>query len=64
MTAITGPSLRRGPTAERFRASPWGGTYRLKDVLAVADELANELPRTDEVHGFLDLLSKATTIER
>ena len=51
-------------TAERFRASPWGGTYRLKDVLAVADELANELPRTEEVHGFLDLLAKATTLER
>jgi len=33
-------------------------------VLAVADELANELPRTEEVHGFLDLLSKATSIER
>ena len=51
-------------TAERVRGSPWGGTYRLKDVLAVADELANELPRTEEVHGFLDLLSKATTLER
>jgi Ca-activated chloride channel family protein len=51
-------------TAERFRGSPWGGTYRLKDVQAVADELANELPRTEEVRGFLTLLSKATTLER
>jgi hypothetical protein len=47
-------------TAERFRGSPWGGTYRLKDVLAVADELANELPDRGGPR-LLDLLSKATT---
>ena len=51
-------------TAERFRGSPWGGTYRLKDVLAVADELTNELPRSAEVQGFLALLARATDLER
>jgi len=51
-------------TAERFRGSPWGGTYRLKDVLAVADELTNELPRSPEVQGFLALLARATDLER
>jgi hypothetical protein len=51
-------------TAERFRGSAWGATYRLRDVVAVADELAAELPRTEEVHGFLDLLSRAAALER
>jgi Ca-activated chloride channel homolog len=51
-------------TAERFRGSAWGGTYHLKDVLAVADELSAELPRTEAVHGFLELLSQATALER
>ena len=51
-------------TAERFRGSPWGGTYRLKDVLAVADELTNELPRSQEVQRFLALLARATDLER
>ena len=51
-------------TAEHFRGSPWGTTYRLKDVLAVADELTNELPKTDDVRGFLTLLANATELER
>jgi Ca-activated chloride channel family protein len=51
-------------TAERFRGSPWGGTYRLKDVLAVADELKAELPSSEEVRGFLALLANATELER
>jgi Ca-activated chloride channel homolog len=50
-------------TAERFRGSAWGATYRLRDVLAVADEVAAELPRTDDVHGFLTLLAQATSLE-
>src|SRR5262245_6133816 len=51
-------------TAERFRGSPWGGTYRLKDVLGVADELKGQLPTTEEVRGFLALLANATELER
>jgi hypothetical protein len=35
-------------TAERVPGQPVGRDYRLKDVQAVADELANELPRTEE----------------
>jgi hypothetical protein len=33
-------------------------------VLAVADELTNELPRSAEVQGFLALLARATDLER
>ena len=51
-------------TAERFRGSPWGGTYRLQDVLGVADELKGQLPGSEEVRGFLTLLANATELER
>jgi Ca-activated chloride channel family protein len=51
-------------TAERFRGSRWGETYRLRDVLAVADELETELPQSGEVQAFLDLLSRASSLER
>ncbi|MFL5751514.1 MAG: hypothetical protein ACJ76W_12020 [Chloroflexota bacterium] len=50
--------------AERFRGSAWGSTYRLRDVLAVADELSAELPRNNEVGGFLELLARAAALER
>jgi Ca-activated chloride channel family protein len=51
-------------TAERFRGSAWGGTYRLRDVLSVADEVAGDLPQSEEVRGFLELLARATSLER
>ncbi|MFL5770396.1 MAG: YfbK domain-containing protein, partial [Chloroflexota bacterium] len=50
--------------AERFRGSAWGSTYRLRDVLAVGDELSAELPRNNEVGGFLELLARAAALER
>ncbi len=51
-------------TAERFRRSPWGEAYDLSDVLEVADEVAANLPQTDEVHAFLELLEVAARLER
>ena len=50
--------------AERFRGSRWGDAYDLADVAAVASESARDLPGTDEVHAFLDLLDRAARIER
>jgi Ca-activated chloride channel family protein len=50
-------------TAERFRASPWGEAYDLGDVLEVAGRAANDLPRTNEVHEFLELLEAAARLE-
>jgi Ca-activated chloride channel homolog len=64
----TGPTFKLdaivAATAERFRGSAWGQTYRLKDVLAVADELEGQLPQSQEVSGFLTLLSQASALER
>jgi len=50
--------------AERFRGSRWGQTYRLSDVLDVAEEASASLPQTEQVHDFLDLLGAAARIER
>ena len=51
-------------TAERFRDSRYGRDYDLRDVLDVADEISRDLPQTDEVHDFLELLEDAAEIER
>jgi Ca-activated chloride channel family protein len=51
-------------TAERFRDSRFGRDYDLRDVLDVADEISRDLPQTDEVHDFLELLEEAAEIER
>ncbi len=51
-------------TAERFRGSRWGDTYRLADVVEVAGGLAEDLPQTQEVHDFLELLGRAANLER
>lgn len=51
-------------TAERFRHSPWGDTYRLNDVDEVAGQISEDLPQTQEVHDFLDLLRRAADLER
>jgi Ca-activated chloride channel homolog len=51
-------------TAERFRGSRWGETYELGDVADVADEIAGDLPQTQEVHDFLELLRAAADLER
>ncbi|HEX7223716.1 MAG TPA: hypothetical protein VF231_10710, partial [Candidatus Limnocylindrales bacterium] len=50
-------------TAERFRASAGGEAYDLGDVLEVAGRAADDLPRTDEVHEFLELLEAAARLE-
>jgi Ca-activated chloride channel homolog len=46
-------------SAEVFRGSPWIEGYRIDEVLDVADEVAEDLPQTDEVHDFLELLQNA-----
>jgi Ca-activated chloride channel family protein len=51
-------------TAETLRGSPWIEGYRVRDVSQIADQLSSELPNTDEVHGFLDLLHQASSIKR
>jgi len=51
-------------SAERFRGSRFGSDYDLHDVVRVADETSETLPQTDEVHGFLDLLTEAARLER
>ena len=50
--------------AEVFRQSRWGDTYSLRDVAATADELARDLPRSDEVADFLAFLHDAARLER
>jgi Ca-activated chloride channel family protein len=49
---------------ERFRQSRWAGSYDLGDVAAMADEVADRLPRTDEVHALLAMLDEASRLER
>jgi Ca-activated chloride channel family protein len=51
-------------TAERFRGSPLGRTYDLASIAEIANAMSPELPRTDQVHAFLDLLDRAARIER
>jgi Ca-activated chloride channel family protein len=51
-------------TAEWLRDSRYADDYDLRDVLEVADEIDDDLPQTDEVHAFLELLEDAATIER
>ncbi len=49
---------------ERFRQSRWAGSYDLGDVAAMADEVADRLPKTDEVHALLAMLDEASRLER
>ena len=50
--------------AERFRESRWADGYDLTDVAAVADEVQDDLPGTDQVHELLSMLDKAARLER
>ena len=47
-----------------MRGSEWGRDYNLDDVLEAADSAAGNLPQTDDVHAFLDLLEAAAWLER
>jgi Ca-activated chloride channel family protein len=49
--------------AEVLRESPYAEGYDLADVLEVADEWADALPGTDQVHEFLDFLETLVEIE-
>lgn len=49
---------------ERMRQSRWANDYDLRDVSALADEVADDLPRTDEVHALLAMLDEAGRLER
>ena len=49
---------------ERLRQSRWADHYDLGDVAALADEVADDLPRTDEVHALLSMLDEAGRLER
>jgi Ca-activated chloride channel family protein len=50
--------------AERFRGSKYGSSYDLRDIVRIGDEVSEDLPQTDEVHGFLKLVSAAARLER
>jgi Ca-activated chloride channel family protein len=50
--------------AERFRGSQYGSTYDLRDIVRVAADVSEDLPQTDEVHGFLNLVTAAARLER
>jgi Ca-activated chloride channel family protein len=50
--------------AEVLRHSPYADGYDLHDVLDVADEWADDLPRTDQVHEFLGFLAALAEIDR
>ena len=49
---------------ESFRQSRWAEHYDLADVAALADEVADHLPRTDQVHQLLAMLDAASRLER
>lgn len=50
-------------TAEVLRGSPWVGDLHLTDIADVASREAENLPPTDEVHGFLDLLDRLARMD-
>jgi Ca-activated chloride channel homolog len=50
-------------TAERFRGSRWGETYDLDQVARVAEQFSEDLPQTQQVHDFLELLGAAADLE-
>ena len=49
---------------ERLRQSRWADSYDLANVAALADEVADDLPQTDEVHALLAMLDEAGRLER
>ena len=49
---------------ERMRQSRWAEHYDLRDVAALADEVADDLPGTDAVHALLAMLDEAGRLER
>jgi Ca-activated chloride channel family protein len=49
---------------ERLRESPYAEGYDLRDVLDVADEWADDLPQTDQVHEFIGFLDALVEIDR
>ncbi len=51
-------------TAERLRDSRWSTGSELRDVAAIAGDMAGDLPRSDEVNAFLDLLEAAARLDR
>jgi Ca-activated chloride channel family protein len=64
----TGPTFKLdalvAATAERLRGSKYGSTYDLRDVSRAAGDFSEDLPQTNQVHGFLDLLTAAARLER
>ncbi len=50
-------------SAEVLRDSPFDGRLDLGEILQVADESAGDLPATDQVHDFLDLLDAADRLD-
>jgi Ca-activated chloride channel homolog len=51
-------------TAELLRGSPWSADARIRDIADIAFQESKGLPRTDEVHGFLDLLDQLARMDR
>jgi Ca-activated chloride channel homolog len=51
-------------TAEMLRGSPWSADARIRDIADIAFQESEDLPPTDEVHGFLDLLVQLARMDR
>ena len=51
-------------TAEVLRDSPYAGRYGLADIRDIVERDGLRLPRTDEVHDFLQLLDDLAARER
>ncbi len=48
--------------AAPFRGSPWIDGYRIRDVAREADAISEDLPQTEQVRDFLDLLHEAARL--
>jgi Ca-activated chloride channel homolog len=48
--------------AETFRGSPWIDGYRIGDLAHEADAVSDDLPQTQQVRDFLDLLHQAARL--
>lgn len=50
--------------AEVLRESPYAEGFDLRDVLEVADQAAEGLPQTDQVHAFLEFIDTVVDLDR
>jgi len=49
--------------AEDLRGSPYAESFDLREVVRTADETAEELPQTNQVHDFLSFIQKVANLD-